>query len=167
MYLNLLLPWIVKYKLIFFLSIFNLFLLFITNSAAVAVVVARNAYTFLLTICFRFRQFSFCVLCWIFIIRTSQKLKKKTQTKPSFWRDHYFTSATWISTTELSVVWLNRPQNISVVTICKSPLWICQEVCIVENDESWIHFFRVFFSVATHLTAYCGNEKRAKSQALY
>lgn len=45
-------------------------------------------------------------------------------------RDHYFTSATWISTTEISVVWLNRPQNISVVTICKSPMWICQEVSV-------------------------------------
>lgn len=43
-------------------------------------------------------------------------------------RDHYFTSATWITPTELCVIWLNRPQNVSVVTVCKSPLWICQEV---------------------------------------
>lgn len=43
-------------------------------------------------------------------------------------REHYFTSATWISSTEISVVWLNRPQNVSVVTICKSPMWICMEV---------------------------------------
>lgn len=43
-------------------------------------------------------------------------------------REHYFTSATWVSTTEISVVWLNRPQNVSVMSICKSPMWKCQEV---------------------------------------
>lgn len=26
------------------------------------------------------------------------------------------------------MVWLNRPQNLSVMSICKSPMWKCQEV---------------------------------------
>lgn len=43
-------------------------------------------------------------------------------------REHYFTSAAWVSQTEVSVVWMNRPQNLSVVTLCKSPMWYCQEV---------------------------------------
>lgn len=50
-------------------------------------------------------------------------------------RDHYFTSATWITPTELCVIWLNRPQNVSVVTVCKSPLWICQEVIQFEKKK--------------------------------
>ncbi|XP_037042079.1 inactive dipeptidyl peptidase 10 [Bradysia coprophila] len=53
--------------------------------------------------------------------------------------DHYFTSAKWVSMTEVSVVWLNRPQNISVVTICKSPMWICQETHRVSGDgKGWV-----------------------------
>lgn len=43
--------------------------------------------------------------------------------------DHYFTSVSWISLTEIAVVWLNRPQNLSIVTICSSPKWECREVC--------------------------------------
>lgn len=43
-------------------------------------------------------------------------------------REHYFASAAWVSQTEVSVVWMNRAQNLSVVTLCKSPMWYCQEV---------------------------------------
>lgn len=49
----------------------------------------------------------------------------------SNYSEHYFTSASWISQTEVCVVWLNRPQNISIVTLCKSPMWYCQEVSAV------------------------------------
>lgn len=45
-----------------------------------------------------------------------------------FYREHYFASAAWVSQTEVSVVWMNRAQNLSVVTLCKSPMWYCQEV---------------------------------------
>lgn len=45
-----------------------------------------------------------------------------------FLREHYFASAAWVSQTEVSVVWMNRAQNLSVVTLCKSPMWYCQEV---------------------------------------
>lgn len=58
----------------------------------------------------------------------SVKLVAKTQTILVAFREHYFTNVKWISSTEISVVWLNRPQNVSVVTICKSPMWICMEV---------------------------------------
>lgn len=44
------------------------------------------------------------------------------------YRDHYFSSASWVSATEIAVVWLNRPQNISVVSICRSPQFACIEV---------------------------------------
>lgn len=44
------------------------------------------------------------------------------------YRDHYFSSASWVSATEIAVVWLNRPQNISVVSVCRSPQFACIEV---------------------------------------
>lgn len=42
--------------------------------------------------------------------------------------EYYFTAVTWVSVTEVSVVWMNRQQNLSLVTVCKSPMWYCQEV---------------------------------------
>lgn len=48
-------------------------------------------------------------------------------------REHYFASAAWVSQTEVCVVWMNRAQNLSVVTLCKSPMWYCQEVSFTQN----------------------------------
>lgn len=60
--------------------------------------------------------------------------------------DYYFTAVQWVSdggvggnhevdddesgasAAEVCVVWLNRAQNTSVTTLCKSPMWMCQEV---------------------------------------
>lgn len=50
------------------------------------------------------------------------------------YRDHYFTAVSWISLTEICVVWLNRPQNLSIVTICSSPKWDCREVGCLLSD---------------------------------
>ncbi|KOB68807.1 Dipeptidyl-peptidase [Operophtera brumata] len=53
--------------------------------------------------------------------------------------DYYFTSAQWVSLTEVCVVWLTRTQNLSVVSVCKSPMWFCQEVYrITSGAESWV-----------------------------
>ncbi|XP_011502782.1 PREDICTED: dipeptidyl aminopeptidase-like protein 6 [Ceratosolen solmsi marchali] len=53
--------------------------------------------------------------------------------------EHYFTTASWISSTEICITWMNRPQNISVVTVCKSPLWKCQEIQrIVGENHGWV-----------------------------
>ncbi|XP_059616600.1 inactive dipeptidyl peptidase 10 isoform X2 [Phlebotomus argentipes] len=62
--------------------------------------------------------------------------------------DRYFTSAAWISQTEVSVVWLNRPQNLSVVSLCKSPMWECQETHRISGDNrGWVDEYSVpFFS---------------------
>ncbi|ERL92494.1 hypothetical protein D910_09807 [Dendroctonus ponderosae] len=48
--------------------------------------------------------------------------------------DYYFTAVSWISLTEISVVWLNRPQNLSVVTICSSPKWDCKELLVTKEQ---------------------------------
>ncbi|XP_049879871.1 dipeptidyl aminopeptidase-like protein 6 isoform X3 [Pectinophora gossypiella] len=53
--------------------------------------------------------------------------------------DYYFTSAQWVSLTEVCVVWLTRLQNLSVVSVCKSPMWYCQEVYrISSSSEGWV-----------------------------
>ncbi|KAL1513944.1 hypothetical protein ABEB36_003282 [Hypothenemus hampei] len=54
-------------------------------------------------------------------------------------KDYYFTAVSWISLTEISVVWLNRPQNLSVVSICSSPKWDCKETQrITSEDHAWV-----------------------------
>lgn len=66
--------------------------------------------------------------------------------------DYYFTAVQWVndggvsgvggpheaddnksgaSAAEVCVVWLNRAQNTSVTTLCKSPIWMCQVVIII------------------------------------
>ncbi|XP_012285991.1 prolyl endopeptidase FAP isoform X2 [Orussus abietinus] len=53
--------------------------------------------------------------------------------------EHYFTTAAWVSLTEICITWLNRAQNLSVVTICKSPLWHCQEMQRISGeDRGWV-----------------------------
>ncbi|XP_050673083.1 inactive dipeptidyl peptidase 10 isoform X2 [Leptidea sinapis] len=53
--------------------------------------------------------------------------------------DYYFTSAQWVSLTEVCVVWLTRMQNLSIVSVCKSPMWYCQEVYrITSGTEGWV-----------------------------
>lgn len=66
----------------------------------------------------------------------------------SLTREHYIASAAWVSQTEVSVVWMNRPQNLSVVTVCKSPMWYCQETHRISGDgRGWIDEVSVpFFS---------------------
>ncbi|XP_066603437.1 inactive dipeptidyl peptidase 10 isoform X2 [Prorops nasuta] len=53
--------------------------------------------------------------------------------------DHYFTTASWLSLTEVCITWLTRAQNLSIVTICKSPMWHCQEIQRISGeDRGWV-----------------------------
>ncbi|KAL2733680.1 inactive dipeptidyl peptidase 10-like isoform X1 [Vespula squamosa] len=53
--------------------------------------------------------------------------------------DHYFTTASWVSLTEVCISWLTRAQNFSVITICKSPMWHCQEIQRITSDgRGWV-----------------------------
>ncbi|KAH8333609.1 hypothetical protein KR059_001206, partial [Drosophila kikkawai] len=53
--------------------------------------------------------------------------------------DHYFSSASWVSHSKIAVVWLNRPQNISVVSVCKAPAFECIETHRVSGDgRGWV-----------------------------
>uniref|UniRef100_UPI00358E9BCC inactive dipeptidyl peptidase 10-like n=1 Tax=Myxine glutinosa TaxID=7769 RepID=UPI00358E9BCC len=52
-------------------------------------------------------------------------------------RDHYFTSVRWVSSTRLAVSWLNRVQNLSLLTLCEATTGACVER-YREMSEAWI-----------------------------
>ncbi|KAK7872130.1 hypothetical protein R5R35_005205 [Gryllus longicercus] len=54
-------------------------------------------------------------------------------------QDVYVTAATWVSETSVAVVWLNRPQNLSLITVCKGPMWYCMETQRVSGEgRGWV-----------------------------
>ncbi|GAB6021484.1 Inactive dipeptidyl peptidase 10 [Chamberlinius hualienensis] len=42
-------------------------------------------------------------------------------------QEHYITAVAWASDTELTVIWMNRRQNLSIISLCVSPQWKCNE----------------------------------------
>lgn len=46
-------------------------------------------------------------------------------------REYYITMVKWISNTKTVVRWLNRPQNISVLTVCETTTGACSRVSII------------------------------------
>ncbi|XP_014250064.1 inactive dipeptidyl peptidase 10 isoform X2 [Cimex lectularius] len=56
-------------------------------------------------------------------------------------KEYYLTSAGWVNhrNEEIVTVWLNRPQNLSLVSICKSPDWKCAETHAERAPENgWV-----------------------------
>ncbi|XP_066907561.1 inactive dipeptidyl peptidase 10 [Halyomorpha halys] len=53
-------------------------------------------------------------------------------------KDHYFVAVTWVSSTEVAVVWMNRTQNQAMVTLCKTPMWLCQETQRYSDMKGWV-----------------------------
>ena len=48
----------------------------------------------------------------------------------SHFSDHYIVSVSWINSTAVSAIWMNRNQNLSVVVHCmQQNHWKCHEVC--------------------------------------
>ena len=57
-----------------------------------------------------------CLICYIHLFHSS---------------DHYIVSVSWINSTAVSAIWMNRNQNLSVVVHClQQNNWMCYEVCI-------------------------------------
>ncbi|XP_026680630.1 prolyl endopeptidase FAP [Diaphorina citri] len=53
--------------------------------------------------------------------------------------DYYFCDVTWVSGNEVSIVWLNREQNVSMISLCKSPAWYCQMTQKMDfENEGWV-----------------------------
>lgn len=45
-------------------------------------------------------------------------------------REYYITMVKWVSNTRTVVRWLNRPQNISILTVCESTTGACSRVSL-------------------------------------
>ncbi|XP_008323283.1 inactive dipeptidyl peptidase 10-like isoform X2 [Cynoglossus semilaevis] len=52
-------------------------------------------------------------------------------------RDFYVTMVKWISNTHLAVRWVNRLQNVSLLTVCDSTLGVCPQKH-EESSETWL-----------------------------
>lgn len=87
-------------------------------------------------------------------LTASKKQKIVNITKNTVWyifstlcREHYVTSLSWVHLNQqISVVWMNRAQNLSIISSCSSPKWICVEViemCL--NDFNIYIYFYFFF----------------------
>ncbi|XP_035703535.1 inactive dipeptidyl peptidase 10 isoform X2 [Folsomia candida] len=56
-------------------------------------------------------------------------------------RDHYFSAVKWITKELVVVVWMNRRQNVSIISTCQSPRFQCQEIYTVKNPGTgWLDF---------------------------
>ncbi|XP_034243089.1 LOW QUALITY PROTEIN: probable dipeptidyl-aminopeptidase B [Thrips palmi] len=68
--------------------------------------------------------------------------------------DYYFTAVTWIDSQSFSVVWMNRRQNLSCVSVCRWSSWNCDDVY---DDQSpfWVDVYQppVFSADGTQLVA--------------
>ena len=57
-----------------------------------------------------------------------------------FFSDHYIVRVSWINSTAVSAIWMNRSQNLSVVVHClQQNNWICYEVNFLNIHISNTH----------------------------
>ncbi|OXB67725.1 hypothetical protein ASZ78_002807, partial [Callipepla squamata] len=49
-------------------------------------------------------------------------------------RDYYITMVKWVSNTKAVVRWLNRPQNISILTVCETTTGACSRKYEMQSD---------------------------------
>ncbi|XP_078727143.1 inactive dipeptidyl peptidase 10-like [Lampetra fluviatilis] len=53
------------------------------------------------------------------------------------YREHYFTMVRWVTGTQVAVTWVNRRQNLSVLTVCEATTGACSER-YREASEAWL-----------------------------
>ncbi|XP_049834245.1 inactive dipeptidyl peptidase 10-like isoform X2 [Schistocerca gregaria] len=70
------------------------------------------------------------------VIVTDLKPPLEVKSSQAQW-DQYFTSVRWLSNDEVSVVWLNRRQNVSVISICRAKVWNCEQTHL-EQSSTWL-----------------------------
>ncbi|XP_076054020.1 venom dipeptidyl peptidase 4-like isoform X3 [Oratosquilla oratoria] len=57
-------------------------------------------------------------------------------------KDHYFTTVGWSDTDRISVTWMNRRQNINIISIC-TPSAICTEDLVhTSPDQAWNDLYK-------------------------
>ncbi|GAA6103221.1 dipeptidyl aminopeptidase-like protein 6 isoform X1, partial [Tachysurus ichikawai] len=52
--------------------------------------------------------------------------------------EYYITMVKWATSTKLAVNWLNRAQNISILTLCEATTGVCTKKH-EDESESWLH----------------------------
>jgi len=77
------------------------------------------------------------------VVTLSDISSKKTLTPPESIRaqgDFYFSSVVWVTSRVVAVTWLNRAQNISVVSKCSEPEYNCEEIHLERtfDRKGWI-----------------------------
>lgn len=83
------------------------------------------------------------VQLWVLDISNLTDLHRQEIMPPRalFGQDYYLTSAGWIgpNNTQVSVVWMNRAQNLSLVSACLWPNWTCIETHAERaTEDSWL-----------------------------
>ncbi len=58
-------------------------------------------------------------------------------------REHYVVMVKWISKTKTAVRWLNRAQNVSILTVCDSTTGAC--IKVNTNTHTHLHLCRRFY----------------------
>ncbi|KAG8332085.1 hypothetical protein J6590_028070 [Homalodisca vitripennis] len=55
-------------------------------------------------------------------------------------QDYYLTSAGWIDddNQQVAAVWMNRPQNLTVISSCSAPTWLCVEKHAERAEGAWL-----------------------------
>ncbi|GAB6022733.1 Inactive dipeptidyl peptidase 10, variant 2 [Chamberlinius hualienensis] len=57
-------------------------------------------------------------------------------------QEHYVTAVAWASATELVVTWMNRRQNLSIITVCSSLSWNCSEIFREDMKQmGWVDLY--------------------------
>ncbi|KAK6616843.1 hypothetical protein RUM43_014984 [Polyplax serrata] len=70
------------------------------------------------------------------ILKTSRVHPPHVYTKDN---DYYLTGVKWINPREISVTWMNRRQNLTSISVCKSPSWICVDIYQDLVEDGWVN----------------------------
>ena len=54
------------------------------------------------------------------------------------YRDYYYQHVVWVDTNQVAVVWLNRPQNISILTLCQVKTGECTIKHDLRTPDGWV-----------------------------
>lgn len=55
-------------------------------------------------------------------------------------REYYITMVKWATSTKVAVTWLNRAQNVSILTLCDATTGVCTKVQYWDSEggEEWL-----------------------------